>query len=95
MAKTKNPTTRNGRWLIVDTQSPSSDMVVTSLKKIEGAELRIISHKTYVRFNKPNNKLSHYAVTSKISRAFQKSSARTINEKSNEKIKHYCAVVLK
>lgn len=95
MGKTKSVNTGNGRWLIVDTKSPSSDMVVASLKKIEGAEIKIISHRTYVRFNKPNNKSLQYAVISKITRAFQKPPARTIHEDSSEKIKHYCAVVLK
>ena len=95
MAKVKNSNANNGRWLIIDTQSPSSDMIVASLEKIEGAEIKVISHKTYVRFNKSNKNASHYAVISKLSRVFKKASQRPVVDESDEKIKHYCAIVLK
>ena len=95
MTKTKNATSNNGRWLIIDTQSPTNDMIVASLKKIDGTEIKVISHKTYVRFNKPVNKSSHDAMVSRITRAIKKYSTRVIREDIDDKIKHYCAVILK
>lgn len=95
MAKTKNVNKNNGRWLIIDNQSPSRDMIVASVRKIEGAEIRVVEHKTYVRFNKQNNKASHYATISKIARAFKKAPTRHEDIDSGENIKHYCAIVLK
>jgi len=95
MAKTIDATKTNGRWLIIDTKSPSSDIIVASLKTIDGAEIKTISHKMYVRFNKPIQKSTRNHLSSRVTRAIRESSAKTCSDNTGMPINHYCAVVAK
>ena len=96
MAKIKEANLGQGRWLIIDTQSPSkNNLIVASLKEIDGVEIKVVSQKTYVRFNKPQARSTRYPMVSKMVHSLGKPVSRKLAKERGEQIKHYCAVILK
>ena len=94
MAKPHIVLNTKGKWLELDPRSESTENILTVVRKIDGADILVVSGKTYVRF--PANQVQkekHF--TKMIKTIVSPKRSSTIEARETSNLGGYCAVMLK
>lgn len=94
MFKDREIPLNKGRWLMLGQTSPTKETVLTHIRMIDGAEIKTVDTKTYIRFSDAQKKPIYDLF--KISKILGLKHKRTPIKKSEINVsRHYCAVIIK
>ena len=94
MLKTKKNPPQKGRWLVVEQTKQTNEAILSLVRVIEGAEIRIRGKKTYVRFPEYKKKKSKPLI--RYSKRFAPKQFNTyVSGAEKEQPRLYCAIMLK
>lgn len=93
MAKVHAPMVPKGKWLELDPHSKSNESVLSIVRTISDADIKVTADKIYVRF--PIRKKNKKPLFSRIIKIGTYSKRQTTESSEASKPRQYCAVMLK
>ncbi len=93
MAKIRTPMVSKGKWLELDSHSKSNESILSIVRTIQNADIKVVDGKTYIRL--PISKAKREPLFPRIIKTdiYNKGQALKIKEFSESR--QYCAVILK